>query len=135
MITYRDGFRATVLKIGQSSVRWNFAAKLAKDDRMYATRFYPGPWGNRCLFMALSHAIQDHFVNRRSPYPVERTLLTTGIVAAAMQSRADRASVATPQLNLTYASGDFRAFRETGASWKVLEGRAEPKGVGLLGDK
>src|SRR5262249_36517300 len=28
VITYRDGFRATVLKIGANSVRWNFACKL-----------------------------------------------------------------------------------------------------------
>src|ERR1043165_3555745 len=85
LLTYRDGFRATMLKIGVSSVRWNFACKLAR-DRLYATRFYTGPYGNRCLFMALSHAIQDHFVNRRSPYPVERTLLTTGLVEAAVRS-------------------------------------------------
>jgi hypothetical protein len=135
LITYRDGFRATVLKVGQSAVRWNFAAKLAKDDRLYATRFYVGPWGNRCLFMALSHAIQDHFVNRRSPYPVERTLLTTGMVEAAMRSRADRAVTATPNLNITYAANDFLAFREMGASWKTLAGRPEPKGVGLIADK
>jgi hypothetical protein len=135
LIAYRDGFRATVLKIGQNAVRWNFAAKLAKDDRLYATRFYVGPWGNRCLFMALAHAIQDHCVERRSPYPVERTLLTTGMVEAAMRSRADRAATATPQLNFVYAARDFRPFREMGATWKILDGRAEPKGVGCLGNK
>jgi hypothetical protein len=85
--------------------------------------------------MALAHAIQDHFVQRRSPYPVERTLLTTGMVEAAMRSRADRAAVATPQLNLAYAARDFRTFREMGPSWKILDGRPEPKEVGLLGNK
>src|SRR3989440_5046475 len=34
LITYRDGLRATVLKVGANSVRWNFACKLAKDDRL-----------------------------------------------------------------------------------------------------
>jgi hypothetical protein len=135
LITYRDGFRATVLKLGQSSVRWNFAAKLAKDDRLYATRFHVGPWGNRCLFMALSHAIQDHFVNHRAPYSVERTLLTTGMVEAAVRSRADRAVVKTPHLDIAYKPRDFGAFHERGASWKILEGQAEPKGLGCLADK
>jgi hypothetical protein len=134
IITYRDGFKATALKIGASSVRWNFACKLAKDDRLYATRFYVGPYGNRCLFMGLSHAIQDHFVQRRSPYPVERTLLTTGMVEAGMRSRADRRLLKTDNLNIVYEARDFRAMREMGASWKVLEGKPEPKGVGLLGD-
>ena len=135
VITYRDGFRATVLKIGANSVRWNFACKLAKDDRLHATRFHAGPWGNRCLFMALSYAIQHHFFNRASPYPVERTLLTTGMVEAAMRSRADRRPTATANLNITYAARDFRAFREMGASWKILEGRPEPKGINPIGEK
>jgi hypothetical protein len=135
LITYRDGFRATMLKIGASSVRWNFACKYANDDRLHATRYYVGPYGNRCLFMALSHAIQDHFVNRRSPYPVERTLLTTGLTDAVMRSRAAGSSIETPHLNIAYTPRDFRVMRELGESWRALEGRPEPRSVGLLGDK
>jgi len=135
LITYRDGFRATMLKIGASSVRWNFAVKYANDDRLHATRYYVGPYGNRCLFMALSHAIQDHFANRRSPYPVERTLLTTGLTDAVMRSRAAGSSIDTPHLNITYAARDFRAMREMGESWRAIAGRPEPRSVGLLGDK
>ena len=88
LLTYRDGFRGTVLKIGANSKRWDLAYRLTGDARLHATRYYVGPWGNRNLFMALSHAIQEHFVRRESPYPVERTLLASGVCDALMHSRA-----------------------------------------------
>jgi hypothetical protein len=134
LLTYRDGFRATVLKVGRNAVRWNFACKLAGDKRLHATRFIAGPWGNRCLFMALAHAIQDHFQNRRPPYPVERTLFTTGILEAAMRSRDQKGRpVRTPHLDIAYQPRDFRAMREMGASWKALAGVAEARGINPLG--
>ncbi|MBI2809176.1 MAG: hypothetical protein HYX68_29690 [Planctomycetes bacterium] len=134
IITYHDGFRATMLKIGASSNRWNFACKYVGDARLRPTRFYNGPYGNRCLFMGLSHAIQDHFVNRRSPYPVERTLLTTGLTDAVMQSRAAGTPIETPHLSIRYAARDFRPMREMGASWRVLGDQPERRTVGMLAD-
>jgi hypothetical protein len=135
LISYRDGFRATMLKLGASSVRWNFACKLAGDDRLYATRLHAGPYGNRCLFMALAHAIQDHFVQGRAPYPVERTLLTTGLTDAVMRSRAAGGRLETPHLSIAYAARDFRAMREMGESWRILEGKPERREVGMIGEK
>jgi hypothetical protein len=135
VVTYRDGFKATVLKVGYSGTRWLFACKLAGEKAPRATRFHVGPWRNRCLFMALSHAIQDFFVRRRAPYPVERTLLTTGILEAAMLSRRDRRRRETPHLDVAYQPRDFRAFRETGASWKIMEGIPETTGIDPIGRK
>jgi hypothetical protein len=136
LLTYRDGFRATVLKIGYSATRWNFAYKLAGDKRIHATRFHVGPWRNRCLFMALSHAIQDHFVQGRAPYPVERTLLTTGALEAAMRSRSQKGRVQqTAHLDVAYQPRDFRAMREMGASWKSMENAQEIPGINPLGKK
>lgn len=120
LVTYRDGLRATVLKIGHSATRWHFACKLAGEERPRVTSHYVGPWNNRCLFMALSHAIQEFFRRREAPYPVERTLLTTGALEAAMQSAARGEPIETPHLRIAYAPRDYRAFRETGASWRVL---------------
>ena len=130
LVTYRDGLRAAVLKLGTLSTRWNIACRLRNDTRDYATHFYTGPWGNRNLFQALDHAIQDHFRRRRSPYPVERTLLTTGIVEAAMRSRAFDRRVETPHLHIAYAPRDFRAFREMGETWRIITDRTpEPAGL------
>ncbi len=88
LLTYKDGLRATVLKVGRSSTRWNFACTLKGDPKPHATRFHVGPWNNRNLFKALSHAIQHHFREGKAPYPVERTLLVSGALDASMHSRA-----------------------------------------------
>jgi len=114
---------------------FTFAGQLKGQDKAVATLFYLqniDPFGH---FAYLVRAIDSMMQTGHAPYPVERTLLTTGILDAAMHSRADRAAVATPELNFAYQARDFRAIREMGASWKALEGRQEPKGVGLLGAK
>lgn len=130
-LTYRDGFQATMLKIGGSGTRWNFAARIDGDPTPRATSYHVGPWDNRNLFKALSHAIQVFFRERKPPYPVERTLLTTGVLDAAMDSRQDGGvAVTTPQLNVAYAPVDFRAVRELGATWeRITEQTPEPKGI------
>jgi hypothetical protein len=120
LLNYRDGFRAIVLKIGQSSTRWNFACRLKGDPNIKALRYYVGPWKNRNLFKALAHAIQHMIHTSKPPYPVERTLLVSGVLDAAMHSRAEGKSLATSQLEFGYKPVDFRALRETGASWQII---------------
>src|SRR5207244_7997685 len=80
LLHYRDGLRAIVLAAATGGgIHWHFACKLAGEQPPQATTFYVGPWNNRNLFKALAHAIQTHFRERRAPYPVERTLLATGV--------------------------------------------------------
>jgi hypothetical protein len=123
LVTYRDGTKATVLKLGFSGTRWNFAAKLAGERQPRTTSHYVGPWRNRCLFMALSNAIQQFFNRREAPYPVERTLLTTGALEAAVRSRAMGDAVETPHLAIVYQPRDYRALREMGESWNIVTER------------
>ncbi len=137
LLTYKDGLRGLVLRIGSSSTRWNFACRLAGSDKPLATHFYVGPWENRNLFKALSHAIQWHFQHGHAPYPVERTLMTTGILDAAMDSRIDSGHpVKTPQLGFGYEAVDYRPMREMGATWAIVtEDTPEPKGIDPTGSK
>jgi hypothetical protein len=137
LVTYRDGLRAIVLRVGRSSTRWNFACQLEGEANPRATAFYVGPWDNRCLFKALSHAIQVHFRQRKPPYPVERTLLTTGVLDAAMEShfRGDR-PIETPNLAIAYQPADYRAMREMGATWSILTpDTPQPKGIDPSGQR
>ncbi len=120
LITYRDGTKGMVLKVGYSATRWHFACKLAGERKPRVSSHYVGPWNNRCLFMALSHAIQQFCVTRTAPYPVERTLLATGALEAAVRSRAEGRRLETPHLAIRYEPRDFRALREMGESWKIL---------------
>ena len=131
LLRYKDGFRAAVLKIGRSDKRWNFACRLKKSPAIHATSFRVGPWNNRCLFKALSHAIQHHFVYGKAPYPPERTLLATGVLEASMKSRSQSGeTIATPHLEFDYDCPDFTRMRESGASWKILkEDTPQPHGI------
>ena len=131
-VTYKDGLKGLVLRIGRDSTRWNFACRLKGDPKTHATSFYVGPWENRCLFKALSHAIQHHFIHGEAPYPVERTLLVSGVMDAAMHARQKQQEKAldTPQLEFTYAPKDFRAMREMGDTWKILTPQT-PQPAGL----
>lgn len=120
LIKYRDGLKATIVRIGKSATRWNFACRVAGKAEPLATAFYVGPWENRNLFKALSHAIQTHIREKKSPYPIERTFLVTGMLAAAMDSRFEKKSLTTPHLGVAYQPRDYRALREMGATWKII---------------
>ncbi|MCA8997208.1 MAG: hypothetical protein KDA80_09480 [Planctomycetaceae bacterium] len=122
LLEHADGLRSAVLSVGNSGTRWNFACEIAGRDVPFALKIYPGPWGNRNLFRALSHSIQELFLTGKSPYPVERTLLATGVLDAAMHSHAeDGALVITPHLKLPYQPINFDHLRERGDSWKILK--------------
>ncbi|MBL9215435.1 MAG: hypothetical protein JNG83_08170 [Opitutaceae bacterium] len=131
LLRYRDGLKGLVLGVGTGGSRWSFACRLAGEADPRATSLYPGPWSKRNLFKALAHAIQAHFESGRAPYPVERTLLVTGILDAEMESRAeDGRPVATPHLDIRYPAPDLRPWRESGASWRILtEEVPEPRGL------
>jgi len=131
LIRYSDGLRATVLRLGKSATRWCFACRLAGRPDPLAASFYVGPWENRNLFKALAHAIQQHIREKRPPYPVERTQMVTGMLAAAMDSRFEgHKPIPTPHLDIAYQASDFRALREMGRSWKIItEDQLQPAGI------
>ena len=132
MITYKDGTRGYVLKLGANALRWNFACRLKGETQVRATQFYSGPWKLRNLFKALGHAIQYFFIQGQSPYPVERALLANGATLAAVDAYMQRGGpLATPHLEFSYAPQEFGDFREMGQSWKTItpEGTPEPAGI------
>ncbi|GAC1450285.1 MAG: hypothetical protein NVSMB9_34630 [Isosphaeraceae bacterium] len=135
LLQYRDGLRAIVLGIGSSGTRWNFACLAQGVPEPLVTSFYTGPWENRNLFKALAHAIQVHFRARQPPYPVERTLLVTGVLDAAMDSKLAQGKVIpTPHLEFAYTPIDFRSVREMGATWKLLTpDTPQPPGIDTSG--
>jgi hypothetical protein len=121
IVIYKDGTRGTALAAGGSADRWNFSCRLSGQAEPLATALFNGPWGNLCLFTALSNAIAHFFKTGKSPYPVERTLLVSGILDAAMHSKAAGGKpIDTPHLEFAYRPQDFSAFRETGETWKQI---------------
>jgi hypothetical protein len=134
LVAYRDGLRGVAMKVGDSGIRWNFACRLKEQEKPLATAYYVGPWQNRNLFKALAHAIQTHFRDKRAPYPVERTLLVSGVLDAVLDARLAGKPLDTPQLDVAYQPQDFRAMREMGATWKIITDETpEPAGIEPVG--
>jgi hypothetical protein len=112
-IEYRDGFRAFVV-MPNGWVHENdgspfiFAGRRAGADEPDVCQFYlqqPDPFAH---FAELTKAIESLVTTGHAPYPVERTLLTTGILDAAMTSRHEKGKrVETPHLDVSYAPADW----------------------------
>jgi hypothetical protein len=113
LIEYRDGFQAAVALMNGWAYEgdggaFTFAGQLKGQAKPVATLFYlqqPEPFGHFAyLVKAIDHMIQTG----HAPYPVERTLLTTGTLDALMTSKAEQhRRVETPQLAISYRPAEW----------------------------
>jgi hypothetical protein len=100
VVEYADGLRAAAVNCG--GVITNFsAAAVGPNHEMACQMPLQGfPFGH---FIYLVRQIESLVLNGVAPYPIERTLLTTGILDAAMHSRqADGTRLSTPELAIAY---------------------------------
>ncbi len=108
-VEYADGLKATMLLMNGLVSDFTFAARLAGRDEPLSTLFYLPPNPNVVYSAALMSKAEAMFLTGKPAYPVERTLLTGGIISAAMQSLADgQKRLETPHLAVRY-----RAPRES----------------------
>jgi len=103
-VEYRDGLRAfVVFPNGWVRDGFAFAAAVKGAAKPAACRFHlqgGEPFGH---FAELTRAIDALVRTGHAPYPVERTLLTTGVLDAAMTSRFNKGErVETPHLAIKY---------------------------------
>jgi hypothetical protein len=113
LIEYRGGLRAAVAVLNGWLYEGDggpfiFAGKLWGRDRPVATQFYQQlhePFGH---FIYLVKAIESLVHTAHAPYPVERTLLTTGVLDAVMRSRSEKGRrIETPHLAVRYEPADW----------------------------
>lgn len=100
LVEYTDGLRAAALILNGHVDDTTFAGRLDSDHGpVVSTLFYlPAPPG-ASFFTPLVLRLEDFFRTGRPPYPVERTLLTGGILDAALESRAQGSRrIETPDL-------------------------------------
>ncbi len=107
-LEYRDGLRATVAMANGLAAHFGFAAKLRGREKPVATWFKlqeDKPFGH---FAYLTKAIESMIHTGQPAYPVERTLLTTGVLDRAMHSLAeDGKRFETPELAIRYQPTDW----------------------------
>jgi hypothetical protein len=100
---YADGLKATMLLLNGLVGDFTFAASLKGQAEPLSTLFYLPPNPNVVYSAALMAKAEEMFLTGRAPYPIERTLLTTGLVAAGMQSlAAEQKRLETPHLAVRY---------------------------------
>jgi hypothetical protein len=100
---YVDGLKATMLLLNGLVGDFTFAARLKGQAEPLSTLFYLPPNPNVAYSAALMSKVEEMFLTGKAPYPIERTLLTTGLVAAGMLSLASgQKRIATPHLAVRY---------------------------------
>jgi len=100
---YADGTKGTILQLNGLIKDFTFAAKLKGEAEPLSTLFYLPDNPNVVYSAALMSKAEEMFLTGRASYPVERTLLTSGLVAAALQSLADGKKLDTPHLAIAYS--------------------------------
>jgi hypothetical protein len=102
-IEYRDGLRTTLLMLDGALRDFNFAARVRGIAGLASTQFLLTPIPNVTYSACLVSKIEEMFETGRAPYPVERTLLVSGILEACLTSRLqDHQHLETPQLTVRY---------------------------------
>ena len=114
VVEYRDGLKATLLNLSGYVDDFAFAARA--DGRTVATAFRLEPAPPRWHFNFLVQHIERFFQTGVAPYPVERTLLTSGTLAALMESGGAGGRLETPQLEVSYRAPEVEAVRSRGVS-------------------
>lgn len=108
---YADGLKATMLLMNGLVNDFTFAAKLKGQAEPLSTLFYLPPNPNVVYSAALMEGAEKMFLTGKAPYPVERTLLTGGLVEAGMQSLAGgQKRLETPHLAVKYQVPDKTLF-------------------------
>jgi hypothetical protein len=111
LIEYRDGFRATVLLLNGHIQDFVFAAKIKGEAKPASCMFHLPPPPGAKYFDAQVMNIEKLLETGRPPYPVERTLLTTGILDAIMTSHSRRGErVEAPELDVRYSAAADSGF-------------------------
>ena len=101
---YADGLKATMLLMNGLVGDFTFAAKLKDRREPISTLFYLPPNPNVTYSAALMARAEEMFLTGKAPFPIERTLLTTGLVAAGMESLAkEQKRLETPHLAIKYS--------------------------------
>jgi hypothetical protein len=113
-IEYRDGTKATMLLLNGLVSDFTFAARLKGQAEPLSTLFYLPPNPNVTYSAALMAQAETTFLTGKSPAPIERTLLTSGLVEAGVRSLgSEQKRLETPHLGIRYTGVQESLFLRT----------------------
>jgi len=102
-----DGLKSTMIMMNGLIQDFNFAAHIEGEEQPLSTQMYlPMPPARTTLanfFSPLVNNVEKMFLTGKATYPIERTLLTSGLVIGGVDSLyQDQARIDTPHLNIEY---------------------------------
>ena len=113
-IEYVDGTRATMLLMNGLVGDFTFAARIGGQSAPLSTLFYLPPVPNVMYSAELMAKAEATFMTGKSPCPIERTLLTSGLTEACVQSAStNQERMETPHLHITYPVPAESTFAQT----------------------
>ena len=140
LIEYRDGLKATVLQLDGHVADDTFAARIEGMKKPVSTLFYLPPPPGAAFLEALAMHVEEFMASGKPPYPIERTLLTGGILDWALESRIQKKRLETNDLDVSYdppkdsgyMRGDYVARRESAQNAFSLPLHLPFRTLGLL---
>ncbi len=112
---HHDGLKSTMILLNGLVQDFNFAAHLAGQSEPLSTQMYlPMPPARTTLanfFSPQVNHVENMFLTGKATYPVERTLLTSGLVEAGVESLfQNQQRIETPHLDVVYQPTANRPF-------------------------
>lgn len=113
LIEHRDGFRTTIVLLGIRD--FNYAGLRSDTGEIVSCQMYlPMPKHGSTtadFFHPLARHIEETVITSNTPYPIERTLLTSGMTLAGVQSlHRGQIPVETPEMAVRYKVGPESTF-------------------------
>lgn len=101
-IEHNDGLKTTLLMLNGAVQDFNFAAKL-RNGSTHSCQFFLSPTPNVTYSACLVSKIEELFATGKAPYPVERTLIVSGMLESCLTSKVQGSKrLETPQLSVRY---------------------------------
>ncbi|MEZ6060876.1 MAG: hypothetical protein R3C19_10965 [Planctomycetaceae bacterium] len=111
-VQHRDGFRSAIFLTAIQD--FNYAGLLGNGELVACQMYLPMPTHGSTtadFFNPLTRHIEDTVLTGKAPYPVERTLLTSGMVIAGVDSlHAGQKPVDTPQMSVRYTAPEASTY-------------------------
>jgi len=112
IMQYNDGTKGAIMLLHEYvNSGWGYAANAG--GKTVATEIVLDKSKNFSHFSYLTANIQKFIVTGKPTAPVERTLLTSGILDIGMRSMAEGKLIKTPFLNVKYTANGFEPIRPT----------------------
>lgn len=104
-IEYADGLRARVLELNGAIQGWSGAWRRSSDRTVVATQFWTQEARPAAHFTLLLNGIESMMLTGRPAWPVERTLMSSGLLDALLRSGLEPGRLmSTPWLDWGYAT-------------------------------